>query len=272
MKYPMPICLITLLVSTVPAFSQGTVTFDFSSPSDGAVVPAGHLIEWTITATVSTGDNMGLALISVDLVQDVGDPELFDIPQAVGVPVGMEGFDRSAGISNPAPGGSCYGGTQIGPAGAKDLVQIGGAQNTFGAPGGGIGLDVDVDAGIGQSPGGQEIAADSFPAPMTPGVYIFSTQTATANTLEAVNPPPQWSPVSPATVVMGNPSISFTVCQPGDISGDFAVTMEDLPLFVDLLLGVGAGGDYAECAADLTGDDTINGKDIQPFVDTLTNA
>jgi hypothetical protein len=101
-------------------------------------------------------------------------------------------------------------------------------------------------------------------------VYTFSIPSAVANTLEAVNPAPQWSPVSPATVVLGNPSISFTVCRPGDIDGDFTLTVEqDVPLFVNLLLGTGSSDDYAQCAADLNGDGTIDGKDIQPFVDAL---
>jgi hypothetical protein len=270
MKPQFPICLPVFSAAVSPALADGTVTLDLSSPSDGMAVPGSHVIEWAITAAVSTGDNMGLALISVDLVQDADNPELFDIPQAVGVPPGMEGFDRPDGISNPGPEESCYGGTQVGLDGAKNLAQIGGSQNTFGTPSGGIGLDVDVDAGVGQGPGGQEIATNSFPAPAIPGVYTFSIPSAVANTLEAVNPAPQWSPVSPATVVLGNPSISFTVCRPGDIDGDFTLTVEqDVPLFVNLLLGTGSSDDYAQCAADLNGDGTIDGKDIQPFVDAL---
>ncbi len=270
MRHRLPICLIVLFTSGVSAFGDGTVTFDLLSPSDGATVPAGHAVDWAIATTVSTGDNVGLALVAVDLVQDVGNPELFEIPQAVGVPAGMEGFDRPAGISNPGPGGSGYGGTQVGPDGAKDLAQIGGSQNTFGAPGDGIGLDVDVEAGVGQDPGGQEIVSDSFGAPATPGVYTFWIQSAAANILEVVNPPPEWSPVSPATVVMGSPSISFTVCRAGDINGDYVLTLDpDLPLFVDILLGADPGNDYAQCAADVNGDGSINGDDIQSFVDVM---
>ncbi len=134
-----------------------TVTFDLSSPSDGQEVVPGSIIQWTITATVSTDDNFGLALVAVDLVQDPFNPELFDIPPGI-PPAGMEDFDRPNGISNPDPGGpgSAYGGTQIGTPGAMDLAQIGGAQNTFGVIGDGIGLDTQVDSGVGQSPGGAD--------------------------------------------------------------------------------------------------------------------
>lgn len=269
-RHPLFICVIVVFASTVPAFADGTVTFDLLSSSAGATVPPGHVVDWTITATVSTGDNVGLALVSVDLVQDAGNPKLFDIPQAVGVPVGMEGFDRPAGITNPGPEGSCNGGTQVGPEGAKNLLQIGGAQNTFGAPSDGLGQDVDVEAGIGRVPGGQEVASDSFPAPATPGVYTFWIQPPAANNLEAVYPAPQWSPMSPATTVMDSPSISFTVCRAGDINGDYVLTLDpDVPLFVDILLGAHPGNDYAQCAADVNGDGSVNGKDTQSFVDAM---
>ena len=55
-------------------------------------------MEWTITATVSSGDNLGLALIYVDLVQDAGNPETFDLPPAPEVPPLMEGFSRPAEV------------------------------------------------------------------------------------------------------------------------------------------------------------------------------
>ncbi len=268
MKRP-SMCCIVVLALAAPLLAGGTATFDLLSPDAGATVAGDHLVEWTIKVTVSVADNMGLALASLDLVQDAGNPAFFNIPAATSVPLGMEGFDRPAGISNPDQGGSgsAYGGSSIGMEGAKNLIQVGGAQNTFGAAAGGIGLDVDVDAGVGQGAEGQVIATGSFPMPTTPGAYTFSIQSAIANTLDTINLAPQWSPVSEAAIVMGNPSFSVTVCQPGDINGDFTLTLEqDLPLFVDLLLGESTGGEYAQCAADLNGDEHIDGKDIAPFV------
>ena len=75
---------------------SGTVTLELTSPAAGQAVQAGELVAWSITATVSDSDNSGLALVCVDLLQDAGNPELFDIPIATTVGVGMEGFQRPA--------------------------------------------------------------------------------------------------------------------------------------------------------------------------------
>ena len=158
------ISVVMASASTVSAFADGTITFGLPSSSVGATVSPD--VDWVITATLSTGDNAALALVSVDLVQDVGKLELFDMPQAAGVPVAREGFNRPAGISYLGPAGSGSGGTAVGPEGARNFLQIGGMQNTFGAP----------SDGNGQSPGGQEAASDSFPAPATLGVYTFWIQ------------------------------------------------------------------------------------------------
>jgi len=138
-----------VLALTAPTWAAGTVSFELTSPSHGSWVPIGGSVDWTIIVTVSSGDNLGLALVSIDLLQDPANPMLFDLPPADGIPDEMSCFDRSAGIANPVPEGfvSGYRGTPIGTAGQRNLVQIGGAQNTFGAEAGGIGLDVDVGPG-----------------------------------------------------------------------------------------------------------------------------
>jgi hypothetical protein len=255
----------------VPAFAEGRVTLSLTSPSNAAAVAPGGVVQWTITASVSTGDNLGLALISVDLVQSPDNPQLIDLPPA-DRPDGMQDFDRPRGLCNPAVEGrsSGYGGTPVGTAGERNLVQIGGAQNTFGGPGSDFGLDFDVDVGIGQAPGGQIIAVGSFPAPAIPGEYTFLLGTGIANTLQAVHAAPDFSPVSHAAVTLNSAAFSFTVCRPADINGDGEVSLAgDGPAFVDLLLGVGTHGDYATCAADADGDGSINGEDVQPFVSAL---
>ena len=126
--------MIALFVPVSAAFGAGTVTLSLTSPSNGTYVPAGSTVQWTITATVSSGDNLGLAMIAVDFTQDAANAVLFDIPAAQGVPAAMACFDRSAGISNPiGPGmASGYCGTPVGTLGEKNLAQIGGAQNVFG--------------------------------------------------------------------------------------------------------------------------------------------
>jgi hypothetical protein len=260
-----------LCLWAAPASGDGLVIVSLSSPSTGAVVPPGHLIEWTITATVSTGDNVGLALISVDLVRDPRNPMSFDLAPAMR-PFGMEGFDRPGGLCNPGRDGrpSGYGGTQVGNSGGLDLAQIGGAQNTFGVPGVGWGEDVDVDAHIGQYAGGQIVAAGAFAAPPAPGVYRFSIQSAIANTLRSVQQAPAASPVSAAEVSTDPAEISFTVCRPGDLDGDGVISIEyEIPIFVDFLLGTRQRGDAATCTADMNNDGILNGDDVQPFVNAL---
>lgn len=194
----------------------GTVTLTLSSQQANTTVPPGATIDWEISAEVSTGDNLGLALISVDLVQDAINPELFDIPtgdRPTG-PDGMDKFDRPLGISNPdaAGTGSAYGGTQIGAAGAMDLVQIGGAQNNFGETFSGVLEDATIEGAVGQGQGGRVIATGSFLAPAGVGTYTFDLENGVANTLLDVSTPPAYSRVSAATVdVLTSGSFSFTV-------------------------------------------------------------
>jgi hypothetical protein len=260
---------VLLLVST--AYGAGTVTLSLTSPSNGLLLPPGSSVAWTITASVSSGDNLGLAMISVDLAQSASNPAFFDIPPAQGVPSGMACFDRSGGISNPPPGGqaSGYCGTRVGTAGQRNLVQIGGAQNVFGASFGGIGTDVDVDQGIGQGPQGQVIAAGVLTAPSAPGSYTFSIQNAIANTLTQVNPAPQWSVVGPAAPTITGGTISFDVCRAGDANGDSYVTEGDIEPFVLFLTGLQTPSAAARCSCDMNADGILDGEDIQPFVEAL---
>ena len=250
-----------------PPSPPPSVTFDLSSPSDGQEVVPGSIIQWTITATASTDDNFGLALVAVDLVQDPFNPELFDIPPGI-PPAGMEDFDRPNGISNPDLGGSgsAYGGTQIGTPGAMDLAQIGGAQNTFGVVGDGIGLDTQVDSGVGQSPEGQIVATGSFGAPCGPGLYIFSIEAAIANVLEEVNPAPEFSLVRSGTVIISGGSFSFNVSGlppcPADLNGDGAVGVKDL------LILLGAWGPNPGHPADFDDDDSVGVKDLLVLLGT----
>ncbi|MGQ9652232.1 MAG: hypothetical protein ACUVXJ_19225, partial [Phycisphaerae bacterium] len=197
--------------------TAATVTLDLTSPNAGQTVEPGGTVYWTISATVSAGDNVGLAAISVDLVQDPPGGRLVDMSPATTVGTGMEGFVRPAGISNPeteVPGAG-YGGTPV----ARNLRQIGGAQNTLGEAGDtGTGEDVIVDPGVGQS-GPQIIAQGSFTVPLSAGTYVFRIENGLANVLDVVSPPPSppavW-PVSAANVVLNSPS--FSVIVPYDLA------------------------------------------------------
>ena len=260
------------------------MTLALDSTQDGQTVAPGTTIDWTITVAVSTGDNQGLALVAVDLEQNAGNPELFDLPpgDAGTIDTAMDDFSRPEGISNPGEGGAATGyiGVQRGTSGQMNLRQIGGAQNTFGAAGSTIGLDYNVAGGVGQS-GAQTVLSGSFSAPTTEGTYTFSLANGLANVLTAVNTPPDFSPVTAAAVdIATNGSFSFTV-QPGyeigDLNCDGTVNNFDIDAFVLALTSApdftaynttypGCDGMLADC--DENG--TVNNFDIDPFVALLT--
>lgn len=271
MRTRISIGILLLCAATAPAFGGGTVTLDLVSPSSGVHYrgDAPAEIQWSITATVSAGDNMGLACLLVDLVQDPGNPQSAVLTPASGVPPEMVGFDRPAGISNPGNG---YVGTLVVYAGRDALVQIGGAQNNFGGlpePAvSGFGEDFQVDANVGQAAQGQLIASGSFATPSTMGAYTVLLQNPIANTLDTVNEPPKWSPASPAAIQMGGNGgvVSFVLCIAADADGDENLTSNDITVFVDLLLGNIAADPYAMCTTDLNDDGQIDGVDIHAFV------
>ena len=112
-----------------------------------------------------------------------------------------------------------YGGTPTGREGERDLVQIGGAQNTFGRVGPCMGPDGDICMGqdpslvlgVGQAPGGEVLASGHFSIPHAAGVYVFRLAGVRASCLVEANPPPFWSGVERARVWMDAPSISVVV-------------------------------------------------------------
>jgi hypothetical protein len=277
------ILVLTALFPNAVALATGTVSFTLTSPSAGQTVTPGTSIAWSILVGVSTGDNLGLALFGTDMVQDPSNPVRFDLPYATGIPSAMTGFDRPGGITNPGEGGnpSGYVGVQRGIAGQKDLIQIGGAQNTFGQAGTSFGTDPEVDQGIGQS-GPQEVVSGSFEAPATDGVYTYRLQNAFANVLLTVNAPPAFSQVAVAAVNLGAASFSFTVqSEPsvyhGDLNCDGSVDFGDINPFVMYLSSFAAWqATYADCPpenGDINGDGTYGQSsfgDINPFVALLT--
>ena len=203
-----------------PAVARGVVHVELQSPQSDTTVNPGGRIDWVLTAHVSSDDNLGLAMISVDVEQALANPERIDIPRATGRSPLMEAFDRPRGFTNPGPDKdtSGYCGTQVGRAGERDLRQIGGAQNTFGVtgpclgPNGEIclGQDVVVTQGVGQS-GGQVVATGSFFAPQTVGSYEFQVASAVATTLQEVASPPNPARVARANVQLAIPGFRFEV-------------------------------------------------------------
>ena len=268
---------ILVLAAAAPA---STVTLTLESTKNGQTVGPNTPIDWTIKASVSTGDNAGLALITVSLSQDPNNPVKFDLPPATAVPAGMTNFARPPGISNPGSATPDFGyrGDQRGTTGQKNLVQIGGGQNTFGQAGTTLGTSVTVNTGVGQS-APQVIASGTFPAPSTIGPYRFRLDSALANTLNSVTPPPippAFWPVSAATVAgLPTAEISFSIgncciiCR-GDANCDGQINYADINPFV---LGLGNLSawqtQYPTCPwqnLDISSDGLVNYADINPFV------
>jgi hypothetical protein len=274
------ICFTALLASA--ALAAGTVTFYLESPQANQSVAAGAPITWTIKVGVSTGDNFGLALFATDLVQDAANPAKFDIPygDAASIPALLSGFNRPGGITNPGEGGNASGyvGVQRGTAGQKNLIQVGGGQNTFGQAGTGIGTDPNVESGIGQS-GPQLVLSGTFNAPATNGTYTFRLENAIGNVLDSVGTPPDFSQVSAGTVNLDNASFSFTVGVPavciGDLNCDGEVNFGDINPFVLRLSNPAAYlATYPDCP-DGNGDVNSSGEvgfdDINPFVSLMSS-
>jgi hypothetical protein len=273
---PRSCALLALIVCcTSAALAAGTVTFTLESPSHNQTVAPGTAITWTLKASVSTGDNVGLALFAVDLVQDPNNPAFFDLPPgtAASIPTALQKFNRPAGITNPGEGGAASGyiGVQRGTVGQKNLVQIGGAQNTFGQAGTGFATDPVVVGGIGQS-GAQILLTGTFNAPATGGVYKFNLANAIANVLTTVNTPPNFSPVTRATSSVTGGVVQFTVstgpkvCK-GDMNCDGVVDFKDINPFVAILSG---STPCLAANADCNNDGVIDFKDINPFVALLS--
>lgn len=192
------------VAAVAPAFAQ-SVSLSLTSPQNGQSVSPGATINWTIAFTVSTGNNQGLALLSTDLVQDETNPDLFNLTPASGVPAPMSNFSRPAGVSNPGETNPATGyiGVLRGDPGEQNLIQIGGAQNTFGqarAPGSGMAENANVTANVGQS-GSVTLATGSFAAPSVSGSYTLRVANAVANVLVQRNNPPAISPVDRKSVV-----------------------------------------------------------------------
>ncbi len=268
--------VVGLSAALVSAAAAQTVTVTLGSSQDGMSVSPGATIDWTISFTVSSGDNAGLALLAVDLAQDGGNPETLDLPPADNVPAAMSNFSRPDGVSNPGESDPTTGyiGVQRGTGGALDLIQIGGGQNIFGiaqAGGTGVAENANVVGGVGQS-GSVTLASGSFLAPSTNGSYTFSLANAVGNTLDAVNTPPAFSPASAATVDTSAGSISFVVAAGGgctsacdvaggdaDVNDDCQVNITDLGV---VLGNFGLAGGATHAQGDTNGDGDVNITDL----------
>jgi hypothetical protein len=264
------------IVAAVSVASEAQVTLSFSSPQMGQQLVPGSSVHWRIMC-VDSGDNLGLAGISVDMVHDPSNQATFDLAPASSWPGRMNCFSRPDGISNAGPDGTGtgYGGIPVGPAGAKDLLEIGGMQNTFGFQGSVMGHDhtisaePDTDRGIGQQGGGQLVAEGDFTVPSVEGVYRFNLQNGMANVFRSFGGSGQSSSVTPAEIVYGN-VLWFYVgnCCTQDFNGDGDVNTDaDIEAFFACVAGnccpTCASADY-NCDGDVGTD-----PDIESFFRVL---
>ncbi|MFQ5502905.1 MAG: hypothetical protein ACE5EQ_11510 [Phycisphaerae bacterium] len=259
-------------------YAVPTVTLMLESPQNGQTVPAGSTVDWTIKASASAADNVGLALIVCDLAQNVTNPQSFDIPpgNSASIDATMSNFNRPAGISNPGEGAepSGYVGLQRGVLGQFDLRQIGGAQNAMGAVGTTIATNPNVISNVGQGGTPQIVLQGSFPAPATGGTYSFQLENPIANVLIANNSPTMPSPVAAAAVVLAPGSFSFTIADTvGDLNCDGAVNAQDIgPFALALIDASGYAAAHPGCdrnRADTNASGTIDGVDIAMFVNLV---
>lgn len=173
MGWGLAVCVV---VPAVPMRAHdGAFAIAIESSANNSTVSPGQPIDWQVRFT---GDafTLGLAGFTLDLVQDSSNPSFIDISPASGVPTIMAGFSRPAGISNPALGASPgYCGTPVGTPGSRNLLEVGGLQNTYGASGGDFGQDFTVDAGIGL---GTIVASGTFFAPQGPRTSALYASTA----------------------------------------------------------------------------------------------
>jgi hypothetical protein len=269
--------------------APAVVTFDLSSPSNGQQVTAGQAIAWSVNVTVDECAGLGLAMAVLDYTQDPTNPELIDIPPAVRPP-SMACFDRPLGISNPDPidapdpidpntlvdpntVGSAFGGTPFGAPGAKNLLEIGGAQNNFGVIGNGVGFDTSPDVGVGQQAGGQLLVSGTLLAPAAVGVYTFRIENVQSNVFREIREEPEFSAVREASIVFSSDSISFTVvgascgaaCDvPGgdaDVTDDCSVDIADLGIVL-ANFGLGPTPPQAHADGDTDGDADVDITDL----------
>jgi hypothetical protein len=278
---------VALICSSI-ASATPSVTLTLESTKNGQTVAPSTIVDWTIKAAVSTGDNAGLALVSADLVQNASNPAAFDLPKGdpASIDVTMQNFDRPAGIANPGEDGAATGyiGSQRGDDGHKNLIQIGGGQNTFGAAlpsGTGVGESATVIAGAGQGAEPQVVLSGSFAAPATAGTYTFHLENGLANVLNQIDPPPvppQYWTVTAATIDVASASITITVgpgYTRGDVNCDGQINGYDIDPFVLALTDPsGYEVQFQNCdiaSADVNCDGQVNGYDIDPFVLCLTS-
>jgi hypothetical protein len=190
-----------------------TATIDLLSPQSGGTISPNTTVQWSIGIQLDARTR-GVAGWSADLAQSTSNPAFFDIPVANTVPSILADFDRPRGIANPLVNGSGggYSGTQVGVLGTRNLLQIGGAQITFGVSLGNLGTDTVVETGIARSTP-VTCASGQFSAPSSTGTYCFHITNIRVNSLESPSGNGSWWVRTPSTTGMNNFCFTVAVIQ-----------------------------------------------------------
>jgi hypothetical protein len=274
MRFTRAACIAFLVSLAVTARSLGEppgpvgveIVLRWQGMSNGTIVHRLIDVDWELAITARPG-HAGLAAFCADLLQDASNPAKFDLPPAdpASLPFEMEGFTWPAGIGNPGEGDnpSGYFGLQRGTPGERNLVQLGGAQNSFGIPGITMGTDVDVEADVGRP----TIVAmsGSFAVQREPGTYAFRLKDVVATVFEQVNPPPASSPAKRTLVLTLATGISFISCI-GDIDHDGFVGLSDLAALTGSAYGTCEGDPDYDPEVDLNADGCVNLTDLSELM------
>jgi hypothetical protein len=159
------------LALLVPAVSAGDLNVSVESGGSNTIsVNPGTTVNYAVVGELTDLMNEGLAGVTFDLSYDGG-----ALPQAA-APAGgnMLHFTDPMGLSNPAG----YGGTLSG----GDLLQVGGAQNTFNNTFTSS-LSGPVATGVAWLGSPETLVTGSLKAPIIPGTYTLSLSNLAANVI-----------------------------------------------------------------------------------------
>ena len=193
MRFQVTCCCVCVCAANIPSYARPPVlesnvnrsaTIDLMSPQSNSTVLPNSTVQWSIVIQMDL-NTRGLAGWSADLLQSTSNPSQFDMPPADLATSLLSDFDRPRGIANPlvTGAGGGYAGTQVGLPGARNLIQLGGAQNTFGVSLGTIGTDPLVNADIARN-AQVTVASGQFFLPSTAGTYCFQLANVRVNSLE----------------------------------------------------------------------------------------
>ncbi|MEM7309068.1 MAG: hypothetical protein AAF682_20460 [Planctomycetota bacterium] len=174
------------LVFTAPVLAAGDLNVSVESGGSNSIsVNPGATVNYQVVGELTDLLNEGLGAVLFDLSFDGGPLTQADAPIAGN----MLHFTDPMGLSNPAG----FGGTVVG----GNLIQVGGAQNTFNN-GFTAELSGAVAPGVAWLGSPEVLATGSFKAPLVPGTYTLSLTNLLANQIRQGEPSPSFWAVDEA--------------------------------------------------------------------------